>query len=71
MAQYAGKVVWFNRAKGFGFLSRDSGPDVFCHFSAIQMEGFKALDDGEEVEFEIVAGRKGPQAEKVTRLKPN
>ncbi|MFN2216386.1 MAG: cold-shock protein [Anaerolineales bacterium] len=63
-----GKVKWFNRTKGFGFIERESGADVFVHFSAIQAEGFKVLDEGDEVEFEVVEGPKGPQAANVRKL---
>ncbi|WP_226038190.1 cold shock domain-containing protein [Aquibacillus saliphilus] len=63
-----GKVKWFNADKGFGFIEREDGDDVFVHFSAIQAEGFKTLDEGQEVEFEIVEGNRGPQAANVTRL---
>jgi len=69
MAQYRGQVKWFNNAKGFGFLGRDEGPDVFVHYSSIQLEGYKSLKEGDEVEFDIVQGAKGPQADKVSRLK--
>ncbi len=60
-----GTVKWFNDAKGFGFLSRTNGQDVFVHFSAIQSEGFRSLQEGQAVTFEVVAGPKGPQAENV------
>lgn len=60
-----GTVKWFNESKGFGFIEQQSGPDVFVHFSAINMEGFKALKDGQQVEFKITDGQKGPQAEEV------
>ncbi len=60
-----GKVKWFNESKGFGFISQDDGPDVFVHFSAIQMDGFKVLKENQEVEFEVVPGAKGPQAANV------
>ena len=63
-----GKVKWFNRTKGFGFIEQESGADVFVHFSAIQAEGFKVLDEGDEVEFEVEEGPKGPQASNVTKL---
>ena len=66
MAQYKGKVAWFNNAKGFGFLTRESGPDVFCHFTAIQTDGYKSLKEGAEVEFNVVKGEKGDQAADVT-----
>lgn len=69
MAQYEGVVRWFNNAKGFGFLGRDGGSDVFCHYSAILSDGFKALKEGEPVEFDIVEGEKGPQADQVRRLR--
>ncbi|MBI2682123.1 MAG: cold shock domain-containing protein [Acidobacteriales bacterium] len=62
-----GKVKWFNNAKGFGFIGRDDGPDVFVHYSAIQSDGYKTLKEGDDVEFEIGQGSKGPQAENVTR----
>lgn len=62
-----GKVKWFNNSKGYGFIARDDGPDVFVHYSAIHAEGYKTLDEGTEVEFEIKEGPKGPQAENVVR----
>jgi CspA family cold shock protein len=62
-----GVVKWFNAAKGYGFIQRSSGEDVFVHFSAIQMNGYRALDEGSEVEFEVKTGPKGLQAENVTR----
>ncbi len=67
MARIKGTVKWFNDAKGFGFLAREGGPDVFVHFSAIQSNGFKSLAEGDSVEFEIVEGQKGPQAANVTK----
>ena len=63
MAQ--GTVKWFNSEKGYGFIAVDGGQDVFVHFTAIDMDGYKTLDDGARVEFEIAQGQKGPQAEKV------
>ena len=63
-----GKVKWINSEKGFGFIEREEGDDVFVHFSAIQTEGFKTLEEGQEVEFEIVEGDRGPQAANVTKL---
>jgi CspA family cold shock protein len=68
MARITGTVKWFNDAKGFGFISREGGPDVFVHFSAIQGSGFKSLAEGDRVEFEIVQGQKGPQAADVTKV---
>jgi CspA family cold shock protein len=57
-----GTVKWFNSSKGFGFISREGGDDVFVHFSAIQSEGYKSLEEGQKVEFAVVQGPKGPQA---------
>ena len=69
MAQYEGTVRWFNNAKGFGFLGRDDGPDVFVHYSAVQSDGYKSLKEGEPVQYEVVQGEKGPQADKVIPIK--
>lgn len=63
-----GKVKWFNAEKGYGFIEREDGDDVFVHYSAIESEGFKTLDEGQTVEFEIVEGQRGPQAANVTKL---
>lgn len=60
-----GTVKWFNADKGFGFISPESGPDVFVHFSAIQTSGYRSLDEGQTVEFDVVDGPKGPQAANV------
>jgi CspA family cold shock protein len=62
----SGTVKWFNENKGFGFISREGGPDVFAHFSAIQGSGFKTLEEGQQVEFVVTSGQKGPQAENIT-----
>ena len=69
VAQYKGKVKWFNNAKGYGFIGREDGPDVFVHYSAIQLDGYKTLKEGDDVEFDIVQGQKGPQADAVIRLR--
>ena len=63
-----GTVKWFNGAKGYGFIAREGGEDVFVHFSAIQMDGYKSLNEGQAVEFEVTKGPKGLQAENVTSL---
>ncbi|NPV69686.1 MAG: cold-shock protein [Firmicutes bacterium] len=63
-----GKVKWFNPEKGYGFIQRDDGPDVFVHYSSIQQEGFKTLNEGDTVEFEVVEGPRGLQAANVSRL---
>ena len=63
-----GTVKWFNAKKGFGFISHETGKDVFVHFSALQMDGFKVLDEGDEVEFDVVNGEKGPQASNVVKV---
>ena len=69
MAQYKGTVKWFNNAKGFGFLGYEGGADVFVHYSSIQSDGYKSLKEGDEVEFDIIQGSKGPQADQVVRIK--
>lgn len=63
-----GTVKWFNNAKGFGFIGQENGPDVFVHYSAVKSEGYKSLQEGDQVEFEIVQGQKGPQADGVVKL---
>jgi CspA family cold shock protein len=63
-----GKVKWFNAEKGYGFIESENGGDVFVHFSAIQTDGFKTLDEGQAVEFDIVEGARGPQAANVIKL---
>ena len=69
MAQYRGKVLWFNSVKGYGFLGTQGQPDIFCHFSSIQSDGYKSLKEDEAVEFDVIEGEKGrPQADRVTRL---
>ncbi len=63
-----GTVKWFNNQKGFGFISDEQGNDVFVHYSGLAMDGFKSLEEGQEVEFEVVQGAKGPQATNVVKL---
>ena len=63
-----GTVKWFNNQKGYGFISDESGKDVFVHYTGLKMEGFKSLEEGAQVEFEVVNGAKGPQATNVTKL---
>ena len=63
-----GTVIWFNDAKGFGFIEQESGPDVFAHFSAITGEGHKSLAEGQKVEFTLTQGQKGPQAENIVAI---
>ena len=65
MSTVTGTVKWFNETKGYGFIAQEDGPDVFVHFSAIQGDGFKTLTDGQKVEFTVIDGQKGPQAENV------
>ena len=68
MIHMQGKVKWFNAEKGYGFIEGQDGKDVFVHFSAIEQDGFKTLDEGQEVEFEVVEGARGPQAANVVKL---
>ncbi len=68
MSTVKGTVKWFNESKGFGFIAQEDGPDVFAHFSAIQATGFKTLAEGQQVEFTITQGKKGPQAENIVAL---
>ena len=68
MAQAQGKVKWFNDAKGYGFIAREDGPDVFVHYSAIQGDGFRSLAEGQSVAFEITEGPKGLQATNVVKV---
>ena len=63
-----GTVKWFNNQKGYGFISDENGDDIFVHFSALNMSGFKVLEEGDKVEFEVIEGEKGPQAANVTKL---
>ena len=63
-----GVVKWFNASKGFGFVGRDRGPDIFVHFSAINGKGYKSLNEGDRVTFKVVKGTKGPQAANVTKV---
>ena len=63
----SGKVKWFNNAKGYGFIEKEGGGDVFVHYSAISSEGYKSLQEGDQVEFEIAEGQKGPQAANVVK----
>ncbi|WP_438952275.1 cold-shock protein [Porticoccus sp.] len=65
MSTVTGTVKWFNESKGFGFIERESGPDVFAHFSAISSSGFKTLIEGQKVQFTVTQGQKGPQAENI------
>ena len=63
-----GKVKWFSDSKGYGFISQEDGPDVFVNHSNIKAEGFRTMEEGQEVEFEVVEGKKGPQAQDVTKI---
>ena len=68
MSTTTGTVKWFNEEKGFGFIAQDNGPDVFAHFRQIVGEGFKTLKEGQQVEFRVTQGQKGPQAEEIRPL---
>jgi CspA family cold shock protein len=68
MSRITGKVKWFNNSKGYGFIEQPGSSDIFVHYSAIQGDGFKTLEEGQEVEFEVTQGPKGPQAEKVIKM---
>jgi len=68
MSRITGKVKWFNNSKGYGFIEQPGSSDIFVHYSAIQGDGFKTLEEGQEVEFEVTQGPKGPQAEAVTKV---
>lgn len=68
MSTSTGTVKWFNADKGYGFIEQENGPDLFVHFRAINSDGFKTLDEGQKVSFEVTDGQKGPQAENVTLL---
>ncbi|MEE3393074.1 MAG: cold shock domain-containing protein [Lachnospiraceae bacterium] len=64
----SGTVKWFNAKKGYGFISDDNGKDIFVHYSALQMDGFKVLEEGDKVEFDVIEGEKGPQAANVVKV---
>jgi cold shock protein len=66
--KFMGRVKWFNESKGYGFIEQEGGKDIFVHYTAIQLDGFKTLAEGQKVEFEIAEGAKGPQATKVVKL---
>ena len=68
MSTTTGTVKWFNDSKGFGFIERESGPDVFAHYSAIAGDGHKSLNEGQKVEFTVTQGQKGPQAENIVAV---
>ena len=68
MATGTGTVKWFNADKGFGFIEQENGPDVFAHFSAIQSNGFKTLEEGQQVQFSVTQGQRGPQAENIVAI---
>ncbi len=66
---FSGRVKWFSNVKGYGFIERENGPDVFVHYSAIQSEGYRKLEEGDEVTFEIIEGERGPLAQNVVKVK--
>jgi len=68
VARVKGRVKWFNAAKGYGFIEREGDSDVFVHYSAITADGYRTLEEGAEVEFDVTEGKKGPQAENVTKI---
>lgn len=68
MSKTTGTVKWFNNSKGYGFIEQENGPDVFAHFSAIKVDGFKTLTEGQRVEFTVTEGTKGPQAEDIVPI---
>lgn len=68
MTTVTGTVKWFNADKGFGFIEQENGPDVFAHFSAIQSNGFKTLEEGQQVQFSVTQGQRGPQAENIVAI---
>jgi CspA family cold shock protein len=70
MSRITGTVKWFNNTKGYGFISQPTGADVFVHYSSIQEKGYRTLREGEQVEFDVKLGPRGPQAEHVVRLEP-
>jgi CspA family cold shock protein len=69
MGQCKGVIKWFNNAKGYGFIGREDGPDLFVHYSSIQQDGYKTLREGDQIEFDVVQGTKGPQADQVVVVK--
>ena len=69
MTQFRGQVKWFNNVKGFGFLGRSNGPDVFVHYTSIEANGYRMLKEGDAVEFDIIQGTQGPQADKVIQIR--
>jgi CspA family cold shock protein len=69
MGQHKGVIKWFNNAKGYGFVGREDGPDLFVHYTSIQQDGYKTLREGDQIEFDVVEGTKGPQADQVVVVK--